>query len=175
MRLLPLAFPLYFVGLFSTLASPQQQAGVAQRDAAAVSAVVQSLTAMAVPVSPTLQTLAQGTLTDSTGQSSSITIETVGTNQLRYDIGTSSSFVSNNGNGFLILQGKRHALALWDVKYRRAEHLPAVSLLADYQNANLQTKYIALEIVKTNSILNVTPLPPPPPQCPQEKDKPCGQ
>jgi len=154
MRLLPLAFPLYFVGLFSTLASPQQQAGVAQRDAAAVS---------------------QGTLTDSTGQSSSITIETVGTNQLRYDIGTSSSFVSNNGNGFLILQGKRHALALWDVKYRRAEHLPAVSLLADYQNANLQIKYIGLEIVKTNSILNVTPLPPPPPQCPQEKDKPCGQ
>lgn len=156
MKPLPRVFlPLLCFGLFSPLTTAQQQAGVAQRDAAAVSAVVQCLTTMAVPVSPALQTAAQGILTDSAGQSSLITIETIGTSQLRYDIGTTSSFVSNSGNGFLILQGKRHTLAPWDVKYRRAENLPGLSLLADYQNSNLQIKYIGLENVNGASAHHV--------------------
>ena len=125
-----------------------QQSSVAQRDPQALSAIVQSLAAMGLPASAALQTLAQGTLTESSGQSSPVTLETAGLNRVRQNVGTDFTFVANTGTGFLILQGGRHQIASWTAKYKRPEHLPSLSLMADYQNPNLQAQYVALENVK---------------------------
>jgi hypothetical protein len=139
---------LCFGSLTCLSAAAQQTAPpIAQRDLQAISVISQSLAAMALPASPALEALAQGTLTDSSGQANPITIETAGVNRVRHNVGTDFSFVSNAGTGFLILQGGRHQLAPWTAKYKRPEHLPSLSLMADYLNPNLQAQYVGLENV----------------------------
>lgn len=129
----------------------QQITAVAQRDALAVDVLAQSLTAMGAIASPTRMTLAQGTATYPDGSSKAIKIETIGTDSVRQDIGTNEfSFVSSAGDGFLLLQGKKEKLQSWVTAYHRAEHLPALSLMADYLNPNLQIQYAGLEDIDGN-------------------------
>jgi hypothetical protein len=125
-----------------------QQPRTAKADPKAISLIIQSLTAMGLPASPALQTLSQGTLTDSSGQSNPVTMETAGLNRVRHNVGSDFSFVSNTGTGFLILQGTKHSLAPWTAKYKRPEHLPSLSLMADYLSPNFQAQYIGLENIK---------------------------
>ena len=80
------------------------------RDAVAIDLIAKTLSTMAVQVSPTLQTIAQGTITDSNGKAKSLTIETSGLDRLRNDVNTDFTFVSNAGGGFLSLDGKKHDL-----------------------------------------------------------------
>jgi hypothetical protein len=54
-----------WLGLFSVTALAQPQPRTTQRDPKAIALIIQSLTAMGLSASPTLETLAQGTLTDS--------------------------------------------------------------------------------------------------------------
>jgi hypothetical protein len=112
-----------------------------------VAIVLQSLAALGLPSSRSLQTIAQGTLTDSKGKASPLTIETAGVDRIRFNVGSDYSYVSNAGSGFVIKQEKRHSLAAWSTKYRRPDHLPSLSLIADYQNPNFHVQYVGMETV----------------------------
>jgi hypothetical protein len=120
---------------------------IVSQNVSAVAIIQQSLSIQGLPSSPTLETIATGTFTDSNGQVNSLTIETAGEDRLRFNIGADFSYVTNGGNGFVIMQGVRHILPGWTAKYRRPEHLPSLSLIADYQNSNLQLQYVGLENV----------------------------
>ena len=121
---------------------------IPQRDPTAIALITQSLTAMGIVASPAIETLAQGTMTHANGQVEPIKLETIGTDRFRCDLGGGAfSFVSNAGAGFLIMQGQRQTLRSWVTQYKRPDHLPALSLMSDYQNLNLQVQYIGLENV----------------------------
>ena len=145
-----LSFVVLVVVSSATAQRPQtgasRKAGTTQNQNA-VAIIQQSLSILGLPSSPTLETIAQGTFTDSNSQVSSITIETAGEDRLRFNIGPDFSFVSNAGSSWVINQGVRHTLPSWTAKYKRPDHLPSVSLIADYQNPNLQPQYVALETV----------------------------
>jgi hypothetical protein len=124
----------------------------ATRDAQAITVISQSLAAMGIIATPTLETVAQGNFTDRTGAVFSLTIETAGTDRLRVNLGTNHSFVTNGGSGFTIdQQGVRHKLPYWTTKYRRPEHLPSLSSLSDYLDLNLQLQYVGLEMINGSS------------------------
>jgi len=135
------------IALVGITSAQQSQPVVAQRDPQAISLITKSLAAMGLPASPALETLAQGTLTDNTGQPNPITFETAGLDRVRQNVGSDFSFVSNAGNGFLMLQGVRHSLTFWTTKYQRPGHLPGLSLIADYLSSNFQAQYVGLESV----------------------------
>lgn len=125
----------------------QTTSGTAIRDSTAISVIAQSLSTMGTLASVNLRTLAQGTLTDRNGQVKGLTIETAGVDRVRHDVGPDFRFVSNAGVGFLVLKGTRHALPAWVTEHKRPEHLPSLSLMADYLNPNLQVEYVGLENV----------------------------
>jgi hypothetical protein len=123
----------------------------AQRDAHGLTILTQCLLAMGPLYSPTRTTLARGIITYPDGTTKTVSIETIGNDSLRHDIGTNDfAFVSSAGDGFLILGGKKTKLPSWITAYKRAEHLPGLSLMSDYQNPNLQVQYVALESVNGN-------------------------
>jgi hypothetical protein len=135
------------------LPSAAQQAGssaaaTSVRDPQALTLVTQSLSAMGALASPNRMTRSQGTISYPDGSTTPITIETIGTTNLRQDVGTSDfSFVSNSGDGFLLLQGQRSSLRYWMTAYARPENLPALSLMTEYLNPNLQLRYLGIEDV----------------------------
>src|SRR5579864_1542138 len=123
-------------------------ANTVTRDAQAIAVISQSVAAMGLTAAPALETVAQGNFTDRSGTVFSLTIETAGTDRLRENLGTNHSFVTNGGSGFTIdQQGVRHKIPYWATKYRRPEHLPTLSALADYLNLNLHLRYVGLETV----------------------------
>ena len=117
------------------------------RDESALALIQQSLSVMGVPVSQDFGTIAKGTVTDQDGNVSSLTIETLGTGKARHDLGSDLTSVVNGGNGFLVMNGKRSKLPVWMTRFSRPEHLPSLSLMADYSDPNLQVQYIGLENV----------------------------
>jgi hypothetical protein len=121
------------------------------RDPSGLTLIQQSLAAMGVPVSPSFGTISKGTVTDSNGNVSSVTIETLGEDKTRHDLGSDLTSVVNGGDGFLAIKGKRTQLPSWATRFRRAEHLPSLSLMADYSDPNLQVQYVGLENVNGNS------------------------
>jgi hypothetical protein len=123
-------------------------AATSVRDPQALSLITQSLSAMGALASPNRMTHAQGTISYPDGTSNSISIQTIGTDHLRQDVGANDfSFVSNSGDGFLLSRGKKSRLQYWIAAYKRPEHLPALSLMAEYQNPNLQIRYVDIEDV----------------------------
>ena len=153
---------LFSIAIVGTNARAQQSSTgtpgtgpVAKRDVAAINVITQSLTAMGMIASPTLETSAQGTITDRNGNVNPITIETIGTDRVRHNVGSAFTFVSNTGNGFLLINGKKQNLASWATEYERPEHLPALSLMADYLNPNLQIQYIGLETINGTPVHHV--------------------
>jgi len=103
---------------------------------------------MNVVASPSLRTVAIGTVTDSQGNVTPVKVETIGVDRVRHDLGEGDfTSVSNAGDGFLSKKGGKYNLPSWVTKYVRAEHLPALSLMSDYINPNLQVRYLGLEDV----------------------------
>ena len=119
----------------------------AKRDAQAITVIAQSLSQMGLVASSTIETIGEGTMTYANGKSESIKLETIGTDRLRCDLGGNFTMVSKAGNGFVVIQGARHVLPAWTTKYKRPNHLPGLSLMADYQIENLQLQYVGLEKV----------------------------
>jgi hypothetical protein len=128
-------------------AQTKSKPGTAVQDATAITVITQSLSTMGLVASANVRTLSQGTLTDRDGQVNPIAMETAGVDRVRHDVGPDFRFVSNAGTGFLVLQGTRHSLPAWVTEYKRPEHLPSLSLMADYLNPNLQIQYVGLENV----------------------------
>jgi hypothetical protein len=119
---------------------------LAQRDAQALTVLTQSLSAMGVVNTTNQTTLAVGTATYPDGTSKPVRMETIGNNRIRHDVGTNDfTFVSNAWAGYLIIQGQKQPLRSWVTAYQRPEHIPGLSLMSDYQNANLQLRYVGLE------------------------------
>jgi hypothetical protein len=117
------------------------------RDPSALALIQQSLSVMGPAVSPGFGTISRGTVTDRNGTVTSVTIETVGTDKTRHDLGSDLTSVVNGGNGFLAMKGKRGQLPVWMTRFKRPEHLPSLSLMADYLDPNLQVQYVGLENV----------------------------
>ena len=93
-----------------------------------------------------LRTVATGTITDARGQEQPILVETAGVDRIRHDIGNGHFvFVSNSGRGFLEINGAKQPLRSWAAQYKRPENLPALSLMTEFTNPNLQIKYIGEE------------------------------
>ncbi len=131
--------------IFLTSLASSQTSASPQRDPNAITIIATSLAAMGLPSSPNLRTLAQGTIIYANEPAEPIAIETVGTDRIRDDLGTDGfAFVSNAGAGFVIEDGSRHKLPSWVTEYRRPEHLPALSLMTDYLDPNLQVQYLGL-------------------------------
>jgi hypothetical protein len=121
------------------------------RDAQALTVITQSLAAMGAIAAPTRMTLAHGIVTYPDGSTKAVKFETIGSDRVRHDIGTGEfTFVANGGDGFLKLNGKKQKLQYWATAYQRPEHLPSLSLMADYQNPNLQVQYVGLENIDGN-------------------------
>jgi len=138
------------VFLFLVAASNAQQhvSPTPQRDSTGISLIGQSLAAMGLVASPTLRTLAQGTITYADGQAQPLKIETAGVDRVRNDVGVNDfTFVTNSGAGFLVLDGTRQKLQAWMTAYKRADHLPSLSLMTEYLNPNLQVVDVGLENV----------------------------
>ena len=124
---------------------------VPHQDSQAVSVLAQSLVAMGSLAAPNRMTLAQGTISYPDGSTTSITMETIGTDRVRHDVGINDfTFVSHAGDGFLITKGKKVKLKSWITAYKRPEHLPALSLMSDFQNPHFQIKYVGLESITGN-------------------------
>jgi len=137
--------------LISRSSYAQQSASPAASDPQAIALLAQSLAAMGPLASPSRMTLAEGTATYPDGTTKLVRMETIGNDRVRHDLGSGEfTFVSNGGSGYLILQGKKLQLRTWITAYRRPEHLPALSLMSDYQNPNLQVRYVGLENVSGN-------------------------
>lgn len=136
------------VSMSQTVRRSKPRQASTTRDSTAIAVIQQSLAALGLPATSTLETIAQGTLTDGSGETSSLTVETAGVDRIRFNIGSDYSFVTNAGSGFVIKQDKRHLLAAWSTKYRRVDHLPSLFLMTEYQNPNFQAKYVALENVQ---------------------------
>lgn len=126
-------------------------------DARATQAIQAALAAMGATAAPTpaLMTLSQGIVTYPDGSTAPIRIETIGNNLVRHDIGQNFTFVSNAGNGFLILKGNRQPLSSWSTAYERVEHIPSLTLMSDYQNPNFQASYVGLESVNGNPAIHL--------------------
>ena len=143
----------FFLAIILILASSldlssRQTASTVQRDSQAVSILTQSLTTMGAIASPALATLAQGTVTYPDGTQNPVTIRTLGVDYIRNDVGQGTfSFVSAAGSGFLLLNGKRSALKPWVTQYKRAEHIPSLTLMGEIQNPDLQARYLGSEDV----------------------------
>jgi hypothetical protein len=132
----------------SAAQQPPSPATLPQRDPQALALLSQSLMAMGPLASPNRMTIAQGTITYPNGDQKPITMKTSGTNRLRHDVGSGEfTFISTSLGGFLILKGAKHNLQFWVTQYKRPEHLPALSLMSDYENPLLQVKYLGLEPV----------------------------
>jgi hypothetical protein len=135
--------------VFPFLAHPcfaQQTTISVRRDPQALTLIAQSLSTMGALASPTRMTTAQGVATYPDGTTKAVSMETIGNNCIRHDLGTNEfTFVSNAGSGFLVLNGKRSKLPYWVTAYQRPEHLPALSLISDNQNPSLQVQYVGLE------------------------------
>jgi hypothetical protein len=121
------------------------------RDTTAIGLIQQSLTAMGLVASATVRTLSVGTITFADGNANQLKVETIGTDRIRHDIvDTQFTSVSNAGTGFQLVSGERQTLLPWVTKYQRPDHLPSLSLMADYPNSNLQIQYLGLEGVNGN-------------------------
>jgi hypothetical protein len=120
-------------------------------DTQALTIITQSLAAMGAISTPTVMTLAEGTATFPDGTTKPVRMETIGNDRVRHDLGDNEfTFVSNKGTGYLILQGQKLRLRSWITAYQRPEHLPALSMMSDYQNPSVQVRYIGLENVNGN-------------------------
>ncbi|HXN51630.1 MAG TPA: hypothetical protein VN943_06810 [Candidatus Acidoferrum sp.] len=118
------------------------------RDPKALTLLNQSLSVMGAIASPTRMTFAQGTMTYPDGSQKSVTMTTLGADHVRNDLGSGEfTFVSAGGDGFIGMNGKRHKLQPWATQFKRPDHLPALTLMSELQQPNLQAKYLGLEDV----------------------------
>jgi hypothetical protein len=146
MRLFYPTFLLLLAPLVSSHVLAQQ---APQRDAQAVALLAQSQ-AVVGAAAGAQDSYAEGTFTRSDGTQGTIVIKTKGLSMLRHEItvnGQQSSHVVNQGKGYAVRGGKKGDLPLWMTLYQRAEHIPALSLLTEFQSPNFKVSYVGVEDV----------------------------
>lgn len=118
-----------------------------QRDPAALDLITQSLSKMGDLSETSSGTLAQGFITYANGESKSIVLKTSG-DRLKYVIGANDfSFSKNGDSGSIKVRDKSMAMPFWALAYKRADHLPSLSLMTEYRQPETQVQYVGSEDV----------------------------
>ena len=128
-----------------------QQTATVQRDAQAVSLLQQSLTAMGGAQALSLQDcLATGTAQSFRPDGTSVTFPIVkkskGTRMVRTEIqqsgGTRVRIVNTGMGAIQTPDGKVRKLFANNLVAERIEHLPALSILSEWQSSNIEIRYV---------------------------------
>jgi hypothetical protein len=103
--------------------------------------------------------VATGSISFADGQKGTLRIETKGLNRQRFEltIGTTEiTTIYNSGTGYSA-QGSspRRRLPVWVSQYRRPEHIPALSRIADYQQPTSALRYAGLETLSGISVHHI--------------------
>ena len=161
-----LSIPVYFV---LSPKAPLAAQGTPQQDPQAATIMRGSLSSMGAASysQGTLQTTsgaavqdsqAKGTISFGDGSSGDITIKTKGLGLLRHDIKTNGdqiTSVTNGNSGHVVQGGNKTDLPLWIIKYQRAGHIPVLSRMAEYAQANTNLTYVGLETVAGASVHHI--------------------
>ena len=118
------------------------------RDPQALVILSQALASMTASSSAVLDTVAEGTVVWADGKAATITIKSKGSDRLRHEINSASeriTYVINQGKGYGVHNGKKRELPPWVTAYRRPEHIPSFSRLADFVRPNMKVAYVGLE------------------------------
>ncbi|MGI9102250.1 MAG: hypothetical protein ACR2IF_07370 [Terriglobales bacterium] len=121
----------------------------AQVEPAAASILAQALVASGAN-GAIQDTVATGNIAYWDGRSGTITIKTKKDSRFRFDTtidGKVTTSIVNAGKGRTVQGGTRRQLPMHVTQYLRAEHVPAFSRIADYQQPHTKATYVGLESV----------------------------
>lgn len=143
---------LLFLTLLVLISVPIAAQQPPQRDPQALAVLSQARAAFGPSAASLQDSVANGTITYSDGTSGSITIKSKGT-ALRQELSLPNKqlvYIIKGGQGYTLIGGVRHDMPLHITKYRRPNHIPAISRIVDFLQQNTQVTYVGIENVAGN-------------------------